>query len=196
MGLMSFLLGKENKKEKPVSIEQEVIKSLANEARKQGDWYNEFYYSNKAIVDLYDNQSVSFRVSASNAEDDEIRLQHLYNCKNTLDEFREWCCQRKNGDRFYKKHDSIISHGEKASYYGRLLKDISDLEYEFNTVIPAILTCDGTLQSEFVKCFSTDGARIRSLIAKMEKEGYIRREKQGKSYLIYRTGKKYEKNLF
>ena len=179
MSLFGFGKKKEKKKESPEEF-------LARFNAEQGNWYEAFYFSHKAEIDLYDGQIADIRGQAKNAPTEQIRLQKLCECKAMLESFKTWCISQKGGTEYYEKHDKFGP--DSKSYYEAILDEIRDIEYRNNTVIPAIIEAasreGGIIQTELYKEINYDKNIVRDMIYHLEQEGRVTREKKGNSYIV------------
>ena len=149
-------------------------------AKERGDMYSYFYLSHTEEVEAWAHMITASRSAMQGRLSIDQKLGILDESKGLLDEFHAWCAEREGGEEYFQF--SYMQH--ERSMYKRIEMEREECTYLMNTVIPAILACDGELQSEFVKQFSVDPNTVRDQIYRLEREGYIQREKKGNSYII------------
>lgn len=156
---------------------------LADFHEKQGDKNMAFYFRHKVEIDLYESQITQFRVLASQAKDDSVRLENYQRAKSLYDSFKEWCLAQQGGEEYFDYHDH--TGPERISQHQRLIDAISEIEYKMSIPNTILKKAEhGILQSELVKSFDGHQYDVRLAVQTLEEEGKILREKKGRSYFI------------
>lgn len=155
---------------------QDVHEFLEKYNIEQGNYVAAFEQRHHEKLNAWAAQITNSRVAASQAVDESQRLGLTLSTKSLLDGLEDWCKKQEYGQEYFTT--------QYGGMYSRVEKELQELDVILNTIIPAILQADGVLQSDFVKQFDVDPDVVRNQIWKLEKEGYITREKQGRSYII------------
>ena len=165
--------------------EKEILDNLADFHERRGDRMEAFHFRNKAVIDLYDKEISNCLVLARESKEYHRAVQYYLEALSEYDSFRDWCSSQPDGEAFFIKHDS--RGPENISFYSSIVKEKEKLEYKNAVVIPTILekATHGVLQSELIKSFDMNQDEIRAIIKRLEEDGKIRKEKSGKSYMIY-----------
>lgn len=163
-----------------------VSKELAKINALHGDWYQSFYFAHKAKLDAYDAKIVRLRVQARDAKTDEVKLQKLIECKDTINAMREYCVTKFHGEKYYLQHDRTNASG--GSYYQAVIDEIKELRYIIDVVSPGIISLasadGGILQKDLYKHFDIGQGVVRDQVAALERQKKITREKKGSTYVI------------
>lgn len=172
---------------------KKVLTDLAETHKKKKDFVTAFYYQNKVKIDLYEFYYGDLLKSAAVSADEKEKLQYLYSAKSQYEEYKNWCTSNKYGKQYFEEHDSTGPH--KISRYQSLLKEIAELEYSVNVIVPTILKIiynDGSAkQADICKKFDVSREIVLAEIRRLENTGQLKTEKRGKFiYLISPETKK------
>ena len=159
---------------------------VAELARERGDYKSYFYLSHKDEIDTWKHLITTSRQAMTGNYSLEQKLGILNESKSFIDGFHDWCAEKEYGEEYFQ---FVYNSGDR-SMVNRILEEKSIIEKTLYIIIPRIMSCDGELQSEFVKKLSVEenvpDYIIRDQIYELEKEGLIRKEKDGRSYRIYK----------
>lgn len=166
---------------------KKVLTDLAETHKKKKDFVTAFYYQNKVKIDLYEFYYSDLLKSAAVSADEKEKLQYLYSAKSQYEEYRNWCNSNKYGKQYFEEHDSTGPH--KISRYQSLLKEIAELEYSVNVIVPTILRIiyndGGAKQADICKKFDVSREKVLTEIRRLENSGQLKTEKRGRYvYLI------------
>lgn len=186
MGLLNIIKRK-TQKNKEEDLQKKVLQDLATYSAEKGDSYYAFYYSHKAVIDLYENQITDQLTLARNVDDCGTAIQYYETCRQVFRSFEAWCNSQDGGKEFYEKH--IQLNPDMPSRLERLERRIADAEYLYYTVSPTILQQakenPGIKQADLCRSFDISRDEVIMEIRRLENAGFIRTEKQGKYVCIY-----------
>ena len=121
------LFGKKKPEASKATPQDQALEGLAKYHEKNGNLTQAFYFRNKAVIDLYEQQISDCLVRANGkGKTDAERLQHLYAAKEQFESYRAWCGKQKIGKKYFEEQDRVGP--DKASRYERLMGDIAKLE--------------------------------------------------------------------
>lgn len=174
---MGFLFGR--KKSPPAQDPHVFLEDFNKQSGNYEFSFEQKYHSN---IGKWEKRIIASRQKTKAIMSLDDRISALKESKQLLDAFNKWCCSKKYGKEYF--YAAYVEN--ERSMYNRVVNELRECECIKDNVIPAILKCDGELQSEFVKRFDIDPNLVRDEINKLEESGYILRVKKGRSYQIFR----------
>ena len=162
-----------------------------------------WHLANKDFIDQYDGKLYKLHRACHEklTINEEIKrlkafIDYYYLYKNKCLELGE-CFYKYFEDMHMKCHnstnscfDSVVPKEERLAYiynnYDKLILLENKQKSMKNDIINAIRNCDGILQSELIKSYEPElQDEARSVLYQLKEEGFITREKSGRSFKLY-----------